>query len=635
MLTTMDILLTGIAFAMMSVGLARRWSLWRSKWTQSAAKRRSGDWSGLVTYLLGHARILKRTPAGIFHLLVFWGFVLPLITVILAQFGFTLPVKPAWSLSLTQDMLGIALLTGTMFFLVKRMKVSDAEAPMRMILPAAVIIFIVLTGFFAEGARLRIEQAGFSGSSPVGGVLSFAMPASPKFMQLMIRCHFYAVLFVIAILPYTFMRHVAAAAINVAYKKTTDRGQPTLAALNGETPGAETVADFSWKQLLDAEACVFCGRCDKNCPAAKTGTPLSPRKIIQNILEQTQIMIHNGHATGSTPPPLLSDAITRFEIWECTTCMACVEHCPVFIEPMDKIIDLRRHQVMACGKLPSEAEPMIRNLESSGDVSGNGASHRTDWALNCQAHHISRPGLNPDILFWPGCMGSFHKDYQEISRHMVKILEAADVRYGVLGQEECCCGDPARRLGDEKLFQTLAKENIRRINSYPVRKIVTLCPHCLNTLKNEYRDLGGNFDVEPAIQFAMDLITQGKIVPKNPVERKITIHDPCYLGRLNQMYRPFRKVCEMIPGLELTEMAQNRANSFCCGGGGGRLWLNPGFGLGMNLIRSEHVVQSGVEVVGTACPRCMIMLDDGLRSLGMEDPPKVKDIIEIISISIA
>ena len=232
-------------------------------------------------------------------------------------------------------------------------------------------------------------------------------------------------------------------------------------------------------------------------------------------------------------------------------------------------------------------------------------------------------------------MGSFHENYREISRHMVKILEAAGVRFGVLGEEECCCGDPARRLGDEKLFQTLAKENIRRIHSYPVKKIVTLCPHCLNTLKNEYPDLGGNFDVVPAIQFVLELLSLGKVVPRYPVERKITIHDPCYLGRLNQVYQPFREVCGKVPGLGLTEMAQNRANSFCCGGGGGRMWLNPGFGLGMNLIRSEHAVQSGAEVLGTACPHCMIMLDDGLRSLGMENPPIVKDIIEIISISIA
>jgi Fe-S oxidoreductase len=635
LLTVWDILFIGIAFATMSAGLARRWSLWRSKWDQSGAKGSSGNWTGLVQYLLGHASILKRTPAGIFHLMVFWGVVIPLISAILAQCGITLPGKLAWSLSLAQDMLGIALLTGTMYFLVKRMKVAEAETPRRIVLPAAVIIFIVLSGFFAEGARLSIEQAGFCGSSPVGGVLSFAMPASLKLMQVMIRCHFYAVLILIAILPYTFMRHVAAGALNVVYKKTTDRGQPTFAALNGEPLGAQTVADLTWKQLLDAEACIFCGRCEGHCPAAKTGTPLSPLKVIQNILEQTEVMIRNGPASDSNPPPLLADAITKYEIWECTTCMACVEHCPVFIEPMDKIIDLRRHQVMACGKLPSEAEPMIRNLESWGNVSGIDASHRNDWSLNSRIPHISSPGLNPDILFWPGCLGSFHKDYQEISRHMVKILEAAGVSFGVLAGEECCCGDPARRLGDEKLFQTLAKKNINRINAYPVRKIVTLCPHCLNTLKNEYPHLGGTFDVVPAIQFAMELISQGKIVPQYPFERKITIHDPCYLGRLNQVYQPFRQICEMVPGLELTEMAQSRADSFCCGGGGGRMWLNPGFGLGMNLIRSEHVVQSGVEVVGTACPHCMIMLDDGLGSLGMEDPPKVMDILEVISISIA
>lgn len=635
MLTACDILLIGIAFVTMSVGLTKRWSLWRSKLKQNGSNHRNGNWSGLIKYLLGHASILKRAPIGIFHLLVFWGFVIPLIIILAAQFGFTLPEKLAWSVSLGEDILGIALLTGTFFFLAKRLKVSDPEAPQRIILPAIIIIFIALTGFFAEGARLVITQTGFSGASPVGWMLSFAMPASPKFMQLMIRCHFYAVLIFIAILPFTFMRHVAAAALNVVYKRTTDRGQPTHPASKGDTLGAKTVADLTWKQLLDAEACVFCGRCEENCPAAKTGTPLSPRKVIRNILEQIEAMIKNGPANDSNPAPLLADAITRYEIWECTTCMACVEHCPVFVEPMDKIIDLRRHQVMDCGKLPKEAEPMVRNLELTGDTMGKGASQRTDWTLDSQIPHISSPGLNADILFWTGCMGSFHEGYREISRHLVEILKAAGIRFGILGKEECCCGDPARRLGDERLFHTLAKKNIGRLNSYPFRKIVTLCPHCLNTLKNEYPDLGGNFDVMPAIQFVMELIARGKIVPKHPVKRKITVHDPCYLGRMNQVYQPLRDACEAVPGLELTEMAQSRNKSFCCGGGGGRMWLNQGFGLGMNLIRSEQVVQTGVELVGTACPHCLVMLDDGLGSLGMEDPPKATDIIEIIAVSIA
>jgi Fe-S oxidoreductase/nitrate reductase gamma subunit len=634
LLTAFDILLIGFAFTIMSVGLAKRWSLWRSKLEKDGSNHRRGDWIGLIGYLFGHARILKRNTIGAFHLLVFWGFVIPLIVIILAQFGFVMPEELVWSVSIAEDILGIALLAGASFFLVKRLKLSDSEGPKRTILPAIVILVIVLTGFFSEGIRLSITQTGFSWPSPIGGILSFAMPASPKFMQLMIRCHFLAVLLFIAILPFTFMRHVAAAALNVVYRKTTDRGQLTHLDLNGETFGVKTVADLNWKQLLDAEACVSCGRCEENCPAAITGKPLSPRKVIRNILEQLEVMNKYNPASDQIPAPLLEEAITEYEIWECTTCMACVEHCPLFIEPMDKIIDLRRHQVMVCGRLPSEAEPLIRNLELSGDAMGKGASHRTDWTLDLQIPHISCPDLNPEILFWPGCSGSFHKDYQEISRKMVKILRAADVRFGILGKEESCCGDPARRLGEERLFQTLAKKNISRINSYPVTKIVTLCPHCLNTLKNEYPDLGGDFDVVHATEFVMELIAKGKIIPKYPVKQKMTVHDPCYLGRMNQVYQPLRDVCEAVPGIELTEMAQNRDKSFCCGGGGGRMWLNQGFGLGMNLIRSEHVVESGVELVGTACPHCLIMLDEGLRSLGMESPPKVADIMDIVASSI-
>jgi Fe-S oxidoreductase len=635
LLTAFDPLLIGMALMVMSVGLARRWALWRSKFKRAGVARRSGDWFGLITYLMGQAHILKKKPIGIFHLLVFWGVTIPLVVIILAQSPVVIPQTLAWSLSFAQDMLGLGLLAGTVFFGAKRIKPSGPDAPKRTLLPAVVILVIVLTGFFAEGARLGIVQNGFSWASPIGSILSLAMPASPKFMQLMIRCHFLTVLLFLAMLPFTFMRHVPAAALNVVYRKTTDRGQLSPLALNAQPSGAKTVLDLNWKQLLDAEACVSCGRCEENCPAAKTGKPLSPRKVMQNILEQTEAMAKHDRSSGQRSAPLLEDAITEYEIWECSTCMACVEHCPVFVEPMDKIIDLRRHQVMDCSKLPAEAAPLIQNLEVSGNAMGEAASNRTDWALDFQIPHISSPGLNPEILLWPGCMGAFHKDYQKITLDMAKILSAAGVRFGILGPEESCCADPARRLGEERLFQTLAKKNIDCINSYPVKKIVTLCPHCFNTLKNEYPDLGGKYDVVQAIEFVMQLITQKRIVPRLPVKQTLTIHDPCYLGRLNRVYQPLRAVCEAVPGLEIYEIPQSRNNSFCCGGGGGRMWLNQGFGLGMNLIRSEHLLASGADLVGTACPHCLIMLDDGLGSLGMEQAPKPTDIIAILASSMA
>jgi Fe-S oxidoreductase/nitrate reductase gamma subunit len=628
LLTAFDILLIGIAVIIMSAGLASRWSLWREK-MRSDAGTTTGNWSGFLGYLLGHQKILKRGGAGTAHMMLFWGFVIPVVVIIIAQFGFSMPKGVALGLSLVEDILGVLLLVGTLYFIVKRLK-TDPLAPKRTLLPAIVILVIVVTGFLAEGARLSIAQTGFTAASPAGWVVSMALSASPKVMQLMIRFHFFAVLIFIAILPYTFMRHLAAASLNVAYRKTTGRGQLTKLALNGGPVGAKSVVDLNWKQLMDAEACVSCGRCEENCPAAISGKPLSPRKVIRNILEQMDAVAQN----GGSPQPLLADVISGDEMWACSTCMACVEHCPIFIEPMDKIIDMRRYQVMGLGKLPTEAKPMIRDLELFGDAMGRGVAYRADWALNRGVPHVSESGLNPEILLWVGCSGAFHPSYQETSRAMVRILKAGNVSFGILGKDELCCGDPARRLGDEALFQDLAKKNIDRLNHFGVRKIVTLCPHCLNTLKNEYPDLGGEFEVVHATEFVMGLIREKKITLKYPVTQKMAIHDPCYLGRMNQVYEPLREVCRAVPGIQLTELKRNRDTGFCCGGGGGRMWLHESIGRGINQVRSDEVAESGVELVGTACPYCLVMLNDGIGSLEMENPPKVTDIIEIVASSL-
>ncbi|MDY7035633.1 MAG: (Fe-S)-binding protein, partial [Thermodesulfobacteriota bacterium] len=472
----------------------------------------------------------------------------------------------------------------------------------------------------------------------------------------MIRLHFFAVLFFIAIVPFTFMRHLAASALNVCYIKKGPRGELGRVSLDKGPLGVKSVRDFTWKQLLDTEACVSCGRCEEKCPASISGKPLSPQKVIRNILEQMEevnVFLKvdpNRIRSANLLPPLIEDSITGDEIWSCTTCMACVEHCPVFIEPVDKIIDIRRYQVMRRGLLPAEARPMIRNLEIYGDAQGKGAAHRGDWAFNRNVPLISTEGLDAKILLWVGCSGAFHPIYQETIRAMVKILKYGRVRFGILDREELCCGDPARRMGEEALFLELAQKNIDLFYKYNIQKIVTLCPHCYNTLKNEYPCLeddlrsghgkgprsgsGIGFEVIHATEFVMDLIKEKKISPRYPISKTITIHDPCYLGRINHIYKPLRELIKAVPGLELKEMKENRENGFCCGGGGGRMWLHERLGRHMNQIRAEEVVETGVDLLGTACPYCMTMLDDGLKALEIDRPPKVSDIIEILAHSL-
>jgi Fe-S oxidoreductase len=301
---------------------------------------------------------------------------------------------------------------------------------------------------------------------------------------------------------------------------------------------------------------------------------------------------------------------------------------------MDKIVDIRRYQVLGRGLLPAEAMPMIRNLEIYGDVNGKGIAHKGDWALNLDVPRISDEGLNPKILLWVGCSGAFHPKYQEVTRAMVKILKAGGVSFGILGKEELCCGDAARRLGDEEVFLDLALKNISSFNKYHINKIVTVCPHGFNTLKNEYPALGGNFEVMHAIEFVLRLIEQKKISLKYPVDKRMAIHDPCYLGRVNHIYEPLREVSRSVPGIDLKELERNRENAFCCGGGGGRMWLHEKIGQNINNLRAEEIGESGVELVGTACPFCLTMLEDGISSLEMEKPPRVMDIIEIVASSL-
>ena len=359
---------------------------------------------------------------------------------------------------------------------------------------------------------------------------------------------------------------------------------------------------------------------------------------MRDILNQMEK--NGGKSPGSQTDDrlLLAEAITADEIWSCTSCMACVTHCPVLIEPLDKIIDMRRYQVMGEAQLPAEARPMIRDLELYGDVQGKGVAHRADWAMNRAVSLLSQTPAQTEseieMLLWVGCSGAFHPRNQETSRAMVKILNAAGIRFAILGKEELCCGDPARRLGDEILFRKLARANIDHFTRYQMKKIVTMCPHCLNTLKNEYPQLGSTLEVMHATQLVMDLIRDKRIALKYPVADKMAIHDACYLGRYNQVYQPPRDICRAVPGTQLKEAARNKDSGFCCGGGGGRMWLHERIGQNINVVRAEEMANTGIDLIGTACPYCLVMLDDGVKSLELEKTPKVADIIDIVADSL-
>ena len=415
LLTAFDPLLIAISLVIFLVGVAQL----KASWRMGREEDVDFDLKGLLGYVLNHQKVLQNPLKGMAHLLVFWGFIYALLMGILPQFGVRLPSSVAGVLSLLSDLLGLALFCGLLFFLLRRIKNHTGAGPKRVIVPVILLLVVVLSGFLAEGTRLSITDTTWHWRAPLGGLLASIMPPSPLFMQVMIRIHFFALLAFIAVLPFSFMRHLISGSLNVVYRQKRPRGALRNINLHtgdteGPVLGAQSVKDFTWKQLLDVQACVSCGRCDEGCPAAISGKPLFPRQVMGALQER----IHMG------PEASCEKSVGTDALWACTTCMACVERCPVYAGPMDKIMELRRAQVLGEGALPEAARDMIRNLEIFGDVNGRGSAHREDWAMHLGVPHISREGLHPEILLWVGCSGAFHPRYREIYRALARILMA-------------------------------------------------------------------------------------------------------------------------------------------------------------------------------------------------------------------
>jgi Fe-S oxidoreductase len=404
--------------------------------------------------------------------------------------------------------------------------------------------------------------------------------------------------------------------------------------------GAKDVNDLSWKQLMDAYSCTECGRCTAACPASITGKKLSPRLIMMKTrdrLEEVGKKMDKGEEGVNDGRSLLGDYITPEELWACTTCNACVQECPVNISPLSIIMDLRRSLVMEESKMPNELAMMNTNIENNGAPWQFSPSDRFNWADGMDIplmSDVAARGEQAEILFWVGCAGSFDDRYKNVTRSFARILQAAEIKFAVLGMEESCNGDPAKRAGNEFLFQMQAFTNISTMNNYGVKKIVTACPHCFNTIKNEYPGLGGNYEVMHHSSFLQQLLLEGKIKISdgNPLEGKeITYHDSCYIGRGNGIYEAPRQVLESLK-VELKEMKRCRQNGLCCGAGGAQVFKEEEPGVKrVNTERSEEAIVTGAEIVAVACPFCMTMMDDGLKGQAGENAPKLKDLSELVA----
>jgi len=396
-----------------------------------------------------------------------------------------------------------------------------------------------------------------------------------------------------------------------------------------ESFGVSTIEEFTWKQLLDLDSCTMCGRCTSVCPAHATGKPLDPREI---VLKAGEVMAATG--TPGVSPPIGVDAeisvpagtmferVTSEELWACTSCRACDEICPVNIEILDKILDMRRYLSLMESDFPTELGTAYRAMENSGNPWGLSQGARAEWADDLEGVTILDGGdpLESEYLYWVGCAGSFDDKNKKVSRAMVELLTRAGVSFSILGPSEMCTGDPARRSGNEYLFQMMAAQNVETLNAMGVVKIITQCPHCFNTLGNEYPQLGGHYEVIHHSQLLEWLIESGQLdVSDAQLDGRLVYHDSCYLGRHNDVYQAPRRVVGSIGGLEVVEAERHGTKGMCCGAGGGRMWMEENTGKNINVERSQELLATGADRIATACPFCYVMIDDGVKGEGIED----------------
>ena len=503
-----------------------------------------------------------------------------------------------------------------------------------------VLLGIFGLGFSIEGLRIARTQPEGVAWSPVGWIFSqlfsgLAEPNQVLLHRLLWRLHLFLVLGFMAFIPYSRMLHIVTAPANIYFRSLTPKGElpPIRNFETAETFGASKLEELTWKQLFDMDACTRCGRCLDHCPGAVTGKPLAPKKNWDSLrahMEERAALRRKGvDPDGEGQKKLIGDALSEDVIWSCTNCLACAMVCPVFIPCVDKFLEMRRYLVLMESRFPPEVQLVFRNMENNSNPWGVGLGLRADWAKGLDVKTMAEDS-EVDLLFWVGCAGSFDDRNKKVATSLVKILKSAGVKFSILGTEEGCCGDSARRIGNEYLYQTLVQANIEVLKNYGVKKILTMCPHCFNTLKNEYPQFGGNYEVIHYTQFLAELLEQGKLKLTKPVDKVITYHDSCYLGRANEVYEEPRKILRAIPGLKMVEMERNHIRSFCCGAGGGRMWMEEKLGSRINQERTDQALKTRAQMVGTACPYCLTMLGDGIKEKGLEESLSAVDLAELV-----
>jgi Fe-S oxidoreductase len=584
--------------------------------------------------VLGQRKLLQRALPGVMHALIFWGFIVLFPTIVMAMIAIvdrdaTLPWLGGqeW-FALLSDGFAVLVLVGVATALWIRKVVRPARFEGSHLGEADLILgwisAIVITLLLWHASRIALGLNEYdAGAAPMANLLSglFGDGTTTEVLErVFVWAHVLLILGFLAYLPHSKHLHIMSAAVNVYFGRTRARGRLEPLRFDDEAPeedmrfGIGTVEDLTWKQMMDAFSCTECGRCQDACPAYATDKRLSPKLLIMGVRDH---LFAEGPtalaAEGAYEGPLIAGtSVPEESIWDCVTCGACVRECPVNIEHIDHIVDLRRHLVMVDSSFPSEAEPMLRDVERQSNPWGKPQADRAAWADGLGVRVLEPGDPVPEILYWVGCAASFDERAQTSARSTAKLLQAAGVDFAILGPAEACNGDPARRMGNEYVFQAYAEQNVETLNDAGVRRIVASCPHCFNTLANEYPDFGGHYEVVHHSELLAELVREGRLSPAAN-QQTITYHDSCYLARHNDVLEAPRELAAAVG--QPIEMARSGRRTFCCGAGGAHMWMEER-AKPINEERVREAAATGAETLAVACPFCTVMLDDGVKGTG-------------------
>jgi len=616
----------------------------------NAPLRRLGN---MLYYALGQRRVVKK-PFGVNHFVLFWAFMILLIANTEFLLGglapdvisfARLPDGAYFALALIFDIVSLLALLSVVVAVIRRLFFPPPHIEARSrdaFIILGLVAALMLAYFGMHGAEINLDPAfgraaawmpvsNWVGVTVLGGLGAIAMATAANTFWWI---HAVVLLTFLNYLPYSKHMHVLTSIPNCFFKSLDKiKTQPREEFVKGASFGAGQVSDIPWKGLFDSYACTECGRCSDACPATATGKTLEPRLVIHDIKVN---LLHSAARDGESPLPLIGGegegSVAENVLWECTTCGACMEVCPVFIEHVPRIVDMRRHLVEMKAKFPEELLTLFENMEQRSNPWGIAPADRTKWAADIEVKPFEAG--KTEYLFYVGCAGAFDARNRHTTLSIARILDAAGISWGILGRDEPCCGDSLRRLGNEYVFDKMARGNIKLFQEKGVTKIITQCPHCFTTLKNDYRQYGADLEVIHHAELINDLLQQGRLKLQPQAAGNIVFHDSCYLGRYNGIYDAPRRVMAAATGQAPAEMARRRDKGFCCGAGGGRMWMEEQEGTLINVARVEEALAEQPDAVCVCCPYCMTMFEDGLKDKEAADKVPVFDLAEIVARSL-